>query len=93
MQEQLYFIASILIFIVDGFLWHKLIYNMCVFRLNKKYRLIPPVIWILTFIMRYCLIKLIGIPILNVFISFFTISIGFILTFAFYKDKITKIII
>lgn len=93
MQERLYFIASILIFIVDGYLWHKLIYNMCVFRFDKKYRVIPPIIWVLTYLARYILINVTGISSLNIILSIFTILIGFILTFLFYKDKLVKSLI
>ncbi|MBP1755117.1 MAG: hypothetical protein H6Q59_1515 [Firmicutes bacterium] len=93
MEKYLQIGASILIFIVDGLLWHRLVYSMCVFRYNKKFRYIPPAIWILVFILRSLLNEVAGGAGYAEIVRALTLSMGFVLSFIFYKDKIIKLLI
>lgn len=93
MEEYLHFITGVLIFVVDAFLWHKLLFNMCNFRYNKKLRIIPPAIWCLVFILRNLIMEMVDGDTLIEILRILTLLTGFILALVFYQDKFSKILI
>lgn len=93
MEAYLEHLASILIFIVDAFLWHKLLYSMCRFRFDRKFRTIPPVTWILIFALRSVIIEYAADDALAEILRALTLLLGFVLSFVFYQDRLVKILI
>lgn len=74
MEENLRYAVSILIFIVEGYLWHKLIFNICEFRFNKKYKLMPMLIWIMLSVINSIIVRLINTVDLSTISAFTDIS-------------------